>query len=175
MGMISRSLNRNKFPLRKKKIWSCVMIAIILICCYFGIFHSHRYFKTDMIMLAGLVGALSVAALDFIWFNHDNRHRLNTLFFLLLVGGSILLAVIYFHKKYVDSVLQGHEVPVKGVVTKLFVKRGRGGGTLYAVFNYTLKGKQWTQKTINSYPLLVVGDTVNLWCSDLDPTVFVRK
>jgi len=174
MRIISRSLKRNKLPLRQKKIWTGIMATIILVCSCFGIFYSHRYFRFDLEMFVLLVGAGAVMCLDLIWFAQWGRNKFVSVMFGVLIGAPILAGVIYLHRIYIDSVYKGHEVQAKGIVTKLFVRRGRGGGTPYAIFTYAFKGKQWTQKTINSYPKLVVGDTVKLWCSAIDPTVFVR-
>ncbi len=175
MGIRSRSLNRNKLSKRTKIIWSLIIAIIILICSYIGIFHSHRYFGFDIVLTIVMVGLFSILGLDFVWFDHGKWHKLKSLLSVVIVGGPIVGLVIYLHSVYVDNQLIGHGIAAKGVVTEVYIKSGRRNRTPYAVFQYAVNGKTFTQNMINNKNPLMVGDTLELTCSQLDPEVFVRK
>lgn len=117
---------------------------------------------------------LSILGLNILWFKHDKWFKLKSFLSLVVVGGAMAILVIMLHEKYRDKLLIGHEVYVKGVVTKIYFKRSKNQVTHYAVFNYRVNGKALTHRVINTENLLTVGDTIKLVCSKLDPEVFER-
>lgn|GEM_PF-2268171 len=150
------------------------IVLVILICVYFGIFHSHRYYGFDLVLWLAIIGTGSIGILDFMWFNQGRWHKLRLFLFMLFIVGPTAALVIFLHNVYVDKQLIGHEITTKGIITKLYVKRGRNSVTPYAVFSYQVNGKTWTQDMKNTEDPLVVGDSVQLVCSELDPEVFLR-
>ena len=157
-----------------KIIISWVMLLLILICAYIGVFHSHRYYSFDLVLWIVIIPAMSIAMLDFIWFQHGKWHKFKLLLFLVFVGGPAVALVVFLHNVYVDSLLHGHEMKTNGVVKDLYQRKYKNSRTPYAVFSYQAKGRVWTHDMINKDNSLKVGDTIKLVCSDLDPEVFVR-
>ncbi len=70
MAKRSRSLYRNKSSKKTIIIWSWILVIIILICSYIGIFHSHRYFGFDIVVPIFMVGFCSLIVLNAIWFEY---------------------------------------------------------------------------------------------------------
>ena len=62
--------------------------------------------------------------------------------------------------------------PHRGIVTKLYIQRNRNSQTPYAIFNYILNNKVWTQEVINTNAAIQVGDTLKLRCAKNDPEIF---
>lgn len=147
---------------------------VILICVYVGIFHSHRYYGFDIVLWLVMIGIVSIVVLDSIWFDDGKWPKLRMFLFMLFVVGPTGALVIFLHSVYINKQLIGHEVTVKGVVTKLYVKTGKNSQTPYAVFSYQVNGKTWTQDMENTGYPLEIGDSVRLVCSKLDPEVFFR-
>ena len=146
----------------------------MLICIYIGIFHSHRYYGFDVVFWIFIISFASICTLDGIWLDHGKWHKLKTLLVIFVGGGSIAALVVFLHSAYVKEQLTGHEVITKGVVTKVYVKRGKKSRIPYALFSYQVNGKSWTQTTKNTDYRLQVGDSLKLMCSKLDPEVFLR-
>lgn len=159
---------------RVKMIWSLLIMFVILICAYIGIFHSHRYYGFDMVLWLVIIGVLSIIVLDFIWFDHGKWQKLMSFLFVLIVGGPAAALVIFLHNFYINKQLLGHELAASGVVKELYVKKSKNSRTLYAVFSYHANGRTWTQNMINEDNPVKIGDTVKLLCSELDPDIFIR-
>lgn len=174
--MTSNSYKFNQNQSRKsKKIWSWILVLVILICSYLGIFHSHQYYGFDIVLWIAIIGVLAVSGLHLIWFGDRTWQKLRSFLFVLLVGGPISILVIIFHNVYINKQLTGHELYVHAVVTDVYVKHNKHSQTAYAVFTYQAKGRTWTQNMVNTDNSLVIGDTLKLVCSELDPEIILLK
>ncbi|WP_316751957.1 hypothetical protein [Pedobacter gandavensis] len=109
-----------------------------------------------------------------IWLDHGKWQKLKSILFGLFVCIPAAGLVIFLHNLFVDSQLFGHELKVDGVVTELYVRHSKNRQTPYAVFSYPANGKIWTQHIVNKEHALMVGDTLTVVCSELDPEIFVR-
>ncbi|WP_316788838.1 hypothetical protein [Pedobacter frigoris] len=158
--------NRNRY-------WLIASIIVIIACSYFGIFHSHRYFGFDLNLWVVLAGGLALYVPYYIWLENNSKwDKLRTLLYYLFIGGPIIYPVIILHRYYVEKQLSDHGVTTSGIVTELYIKRGKSSRTPYAIFTYELNGKVWTQEVINKDYSLLSGDTLQLLCSEEDPEIF---
>lgn len=170
----NNSTQINNSRSKVKTIWAWLMVVVILICNYIGIFYSHRYYPFNIVLWIIVIGGVALVMLYHLWLGNGKWDRLKVALFTLIIGVPITFLVIIIHNKYVDKLLIGHEVHTSGIVKEVYVDKGRSSSTPYAIFTYRVNGKIWKQKIINTQNLLVVGDSVKLVCSRLDPEVFVQ-
>lgn len=163
------------FQSKRKRKWFYIIILFLLICCYVGVYHSHRYFGFNWIAWLSISAMLALAYLGYLWLGNGGRwDKLKSFLFLLFVGGSIGVFVFIMHKSFVEKQLTNYGVPVQGVVIKLYMQRIKNSSTPYAIFTYKLNNKTWTQEIINRDPFVEIGDTLSLLCSGNDPEIFKR-
>ncbi len=143
------------------------------ICCYVGIYHSHRYFGFSWVIWLSISGMLALLYLGDLWMGESGRwYKLKSFLFLLFIGGPIGIFVFLMHESFMEKQLANYGVPAQGIVTKLYMQRNRNSQTPYAIFNYTLNNKVWTQEVININSAIQVGDTLKLRCAKTDPEIF---
>ncbi len=161
------------FQSKRKTIWSYIIVLFLLICCYVGIYHSHRYFGFNWVMWLSISSILALLYLGDLWLGDGGRwDKLKSFLFFLFVGGPIGVFVFLMHQSFMKRQLAEYGVPVHGVVTKLYTQRNRNSRTPYAIFTYKVNNKTWKQEVINRNDFLQVGDTLKLWCAKTDPEIF---
>lgn len=164
-------------PPKYKNILTAISTLILIACCYFGVFHSHRYFRFNLPVVVVIVGVLCLVAIDHLSFGSEGRwQRFRTFMVILIVGGPIAIFTIILHKAYVSQQLADHGTETYGVVRLLYSKKTPTRRSYYtsyhAKFEYSVNGKNWVQNVNNDDHSLSVGDTIRLKCSAEDPEVF---
>lgn len=99
-------------------------------------------------------------------------YKLKSVLIILFVGGPVAVFVFKMHESFMEKQLANYGVPAQGIVTKLYRQSNRNSQTPYAIFNYTLNNKVWTQEVININSAIQVGDTLKLRCAKTDPEIF---
>ena len=160
-----------------KNIFTAISTLILIACCYFGVFHSHRYFRFNLALVIVIVGVLCLIALDHLSFGSEGKwQRFRTFMVILLIGGPIAIFTIVMHEAYVSQQLTDHGTETYGVVRLLYSKKIPNRRSYYtsyhAKFEYSVNGKIWVQKVNNDDHSLSFGDTIRLRCSTEDPEVF---
>ena len=159
-----------------KSILKAACIITLLICCYLGVYHSHRHFQFDIILTLVLLGMLCLAALNSLYFNTNGKWaKVRILTFFVLVGGPMTTIVIVLHENYKAQQLADYGTDTYGIVTNLYRKKAKSRVSYYADFEYNLNSKRWIQQTRNDDHRIKMGDTLKLRCSTVDPEVFERK
>lgn len=158
--------NRNRY-------WLIASSIVTIACCYFGVFHSHRYYGFDLKIWVILIGGLALYVPYYIGLENNSKwDNFRTLLYYLFIGIPLLYSVVILHSYYVEKQLSDHGVTTSGVVTELYVKVSKNSRTPYAIFTYELNGKVWTQEVKNKDYSLSVDDTLQLLCSEEDPEIF---
>ncbi|RBQ08865.1 hypothetical protein DRW42_09195 [Pedobacter miscanthi] len=120
-----------------------------------------------------IAAGLALFYLSDLWLDDSKRwYKFKSFLFILCIGGPIGIFVVLMHKSFIEKQLANYGVPVKGIVTKLYMQRNKNSQTPYAIFNYTLNNKVWTQEVINTNSAIQVGDTLKLRCAKTDPEIF---
>lgn len=157
----------------RRKKWTYITIMFLLICCYIGIYHSHRYFVFNSVILLGISVILALFYLSNLWLDDSKRwYKFKSFLFVLCVGGPVAIFVFKMHESFMEKQLAKYGVPAEGIVTKLYIQRNRNSQTPYAIFTYKLNNKIWMQEVINTNSSLQVGDTLMLLCAKTDPEIF---
>ena len=161
------------FQSKRKATWSYIIIVFLLICCYVGIYHSHRYFGFNWVMWLSISAMLALFYLGDLWLGDNGKwDKLKSVLLLFFVGGPIAIFVFRMHKSFIEKQLAEYGVHAQGLVTKLYIQRNKYSQTPYAVFTYKLNNKVWMQEVINRNSSLQVGDTLTLLCAKTDPEIF---
>ena len=156
----------------RNRLYSIILIVVLIGCMYIGVYHSHRYFGFDSNFWLAMISLFSLAGLHTILFDNRKANKFKFAFFILIVGLPLLVFVILMHNSYVTRQFAGYTINVSGVVTELFIRRGKHSHTDYAMFNYKVDHKTITQIVKNEGNRLVVGDTITILCTTADPEVF---
>jgi hypothetical protein len=157
--------------IRNKKIASALLFLVFLICCYIGIFHSHRYFFISIDKVTFIIGIISLILFHSLWFDTSAKWKWTALLFIFAFGIVPLIFVIILHQSYIASVSIGHELPVKGVVTETYWVKDRRSITRYAIYTYKVNNKTLTQEMIVTDRPVEAGDTVDMVYSSIDPSI----
>lgn len=161
------------FQSNRRKKWTYIAIMFLIVCCYIGIYHSHRYFGFNWLLWLTIAAGLALFYLSDLWLDDSKRwYKFKSFLFILCIGSPLGIFVILMHESFIEKQLASHGVPVKEIVTKLYMQRNKNSQTPYAIFNYSLNNKVWTQEVINTNSVIQVGDTLKLWCAKNDPEIF---
>lgn len=168
-------IKKPKIQREQKLLWSIVPILLLLLCSYFGIYHSHRYFSFDINLWVIITGTLACLVLHWIWIKYSQRwHKLKAFLFMVCLAGPIGIFVVMMHNRFIYQQMADGSTVTIGTVQKLFSIKYKNSTTHYAVFNYQFHGKTYTQQIINKNRTLAVADTLVLRCSDRDPEIIER-
>jgi hypothetical protein len=156
-----------------KVIWTYIIIAIALLCCYSGVYHAHHYYDS-LVIVIGLVGIICSLALQMMWFEGRNLKwkKFRTFLFLILVTCPITFGVYYLQRQYCQKQLKNHGIIAYARVTELFTRKHKNGVTHYAKFEYTINGKIWFQKLVNRQSRFELNDSLKIRCSSEEPEIF---
>lgn len=164
--------------MKSNALFTYIAAAVICICCYVGVFHTHHYYTFDLINWLSITIALCIVIIQMTSFKHHDKwwSRLRAFLMVLFIGGPIIYFIHVFHEKYCKQQLENYGVEVSAKVTRLFtVKHGRGSSYYnrgYAEFEYLVDGKTWKQKTENKDYNLKANDLIQIKCSSEEPEIF---
>jgi len=168
-------IKKSSIQSKRKWIWSIAPIVLLLLCSYFGIYHSHRYYSFDANLWVTMTGVIACLVLQWIWTGYSQRwYRLKAFLFVFCLAGPIGIFVVLMHNRFVYKQMAAGSTVTIGIVQHLFAVKYKNSFTHYALFTYHFHGKIYTQKLINKNKLLVEGDTLVLRCSDRDPEMIER-
>lgn len=165
--------NKPKKTIRSKVVWTYLLIALILICCYLGIYHTHHYYNFIAAILF-IAGILCLLTLQAIWFETRNPKwdKVRSLLAMVFIACPIAFGIHKLQQRYCQRQLSDHGIIAFAKVTELFQRRHKGRVTHYAKFEYHVNGKTWSQKLINKNFRIALNDSLKIRCSSEEPEIF---
>ncbi len=170
---ITNKRNKPKKAIRSKVVWTYLLIAVILICCYLGIYHTHHYYDYLPIVII-ITGMLCISTLQTMWFAARNQkwEKFRSFLGILFVACPIAFGVHKLQQRYCQQQLSDHGIIALAKVTELFQRTHKRKVTHYAKFEYHVNGKTWSQKLVNKNFRIALNDSLKIRCSSEEPEIF---
>ncbi|WP_345164200.1 hypothetical protein [Nibribacter koreensis] len=150
--------------------WGLALAFVIGVLLH--VFYSHTY---DSVLPKMAIGLVMISTIGFgVWrlqvFPDSRWGRISN-----VLLGVILLFLMFFSLFAISTFYQNGQLEkygevVSGKVETIYMKTGRNSRE-YAVFQYTLSGKQYHQEIWNDKNLSI-GDSVTIKCSSQNPEIF---
>lgn len=159
---------------KSKKIWTFVLVGIIITCCYWAVFLSKDNAKALM-----FPGIFSLVFLQGMWFEYKGKPRWSR-----AINGAILFLIILtliFGVVGLRSLYQEQQLKKYGVISYAKVvdvykqKRLKGGPLSLATIEYKINGKAHYQSIENKKELYGVNDTLKIIYSSRNPDILDVK
>ncbi|WP_217277448.1 energy transducer TonB [Pedobacter foliorum] len=174
MEINAQPLQEQKTTSKSKKIWTCVLLAVIITCCYWGVFLS-----IDSAKALTIPGIFSLVFLQGMWFEFKGKPRWNRginggiLFVLTL---TLVFGVAQLRTLYKEQQLKKYGVISYAKVVEVYKqKRLKGGPVFLAAIEYKIKGKDHYQSIDNKKQLYGVNDTLKIVYSSRNPDILDVK
>lgn len=165
--------NQSGKPAKSKVIWTYLIVALGLICCYLGVYHTHHYDNSLAIIIV-IAGFLCVIILQEMWLAPKNPKwdKIRGILAVLLVALPITFGIYKLQKRYCRQQLADHGIITRAKVIKLFRKKSKSTVTHYAKFEYKVNDKIWYQKLVNNQSRIGLNDSLMIRCSSEQPDIF---
>lgn len=162
----------------KKRSWYPILISlpISLLGMYVYILHAHRYKHDGIIILAFFMSFSFPLVFQTGYLNVREDKWYGRLFNGLLMALCCLpfiFGMIRLEDYYCRYQLEHYPSTVSATVSGFETERYKGGSTYYAIFNYTFKGKQYTQHISNRDSSYKLEDSLVLQISAKDPEIYI--
>jgi protein TonB len=174
MDVNAQPLIEKKGISKSKKIWTCILLVVIIACCYWGVFLS-----IDSAKVLIFPAIFSLGFLQGMWFEFKGKPRWTR-----GINGVVLLFIAFilvFGVVQLRSLYKGQQLNKYGVISYAKVvdvykqKRLKGGPVFLATIEFNVNDKAHYQSINNKKQLYGVNDTLKIIYSSRNPDILDVK